>query len=471
MPEDAQARAVSLTRIGDTALRSGEIETAVGLFEQAMLTDGRNVSAALGLGDALLAAGRDLDASKAFERALALQPDLPAAGYGYARAMIAIQRPEVAVEHLRRLVAGNPSSLEALNALGVAQDLLGEHAAATQTYRQALTVMPASASVRNNLALSLALQEQFADALDILRPLAEGPDATRRSRQNLALVYGLQGDLAAAERISRVDLGGQDLVNNLAYFAAVRGLEPPVVRAATLSPEQTFVGDEPRLTRKSRSARRPVAADAASATPTQSGSTPRRHRRLLLPKVPARWCRSSATPVARPLPRVPGSSMSAAFRPRPRRSIGASCAHDMPALWPGSGASPAPVGAPSRCWSDPSRTSRPHPTSAPNSAPTAAPAGPCGSERLRLGRLPALWPSAEGNSRPESGGGQQLCSNPIAPCSGHRQRVGVWVAPSAQSIDPALEAVETADPIPKLVGGVSGPTLGRMGANGGEVTG
>lgn len=274
VPEDAQARAVSLTRIGDTALRSGEIETAVGLFEQAMLTDGRNVSAALGLGDALLAAGRDLDASKAFERALALQPDLPAAGYGYARAMIAIQRPEVAVEHLRRLVAGNPSSLEALNALGVAQDLLGEHAAATQTYRQALTVMPASASVRNNLALSLALQEQFADALDILRPLAEGPDATRRSRQNLALVYGLQGDLAAAERISRVDLGGQDLVNNLAYFAAVRGLEPPVVRAATLSPEQTYVGDEPRLTRKSRSARKAVAADAASATPTQSVTPP-----------------------------------------------------------------------------------------------------------------------------------------------------------------------------------------------------
>ena len=79
VPEDAQARAVSLTRIGDTALRSGEIETAVGLFEQATLTDGRNVTAALGLGDALLAAGRDLDASRAFERALAIQPE-PAGG-------------------------------------------------------------------------------------------------------------------------------------------------------------------------------------------------------------------------------------------------------------------------------------------------------------------------------------------------------------------------------------------------------
>jgi Flp pilus assembly protein TadD len=267
VPEDAQARAVSLTRIADTALRSGEIETAVGLFEQATLTDGRNVTAALGLGDALLAAGRDLDASRAFERALAIQPNLPAASYGYARSLIAIQRPEVAVEHLRRLVTQNPTSVEALNALGVAQDLLGDHAAATATYRRALGVVPASTSVRNNLALSLALQEQFADAVDLLRPLAEGPDATRRARQNLALVYGLQGDMSAAERISRVDLGGRDLANNLAYFAAVRGIEEPSVRAAALAPEQTLSTHEPRLTRKSKAVRRAAAPAAPNAPP------------------------------------------------------------------------------------------------------------------------------------------------------------------------------------------------------------
>ena len=76
VPEDAQAAAASLTRIGDTALRSGEIETAVGLFEQATLTDGRNVTAALGLGNALLAAGRDLEASQGL-RARAGDPARP----------------------------------------------------------------------------------------------------------------------------------------------------------------------------------------------------------------------------------------------------------------------------------------------------------------------------------------------------------------------------------------------------------
>lgn len=272
VPEDAQSRSLSLTRIGDTALRSGETETAVGLFQQATLTDSRNVTAALGLGDALLAAGRNLDASRAFERALTIQPNLPAASYGYARSMIAIQRPEVAVEHLRKLVAHNPSSVEALNALGVAQDLLGDHEAASGTYRLALSMVPASASVRNNLALSLALQERFADAVDLLRPLAEGPEATRRGRQNLALVYGLQGDMNAAERISRVDLGGSDLANNLAYFAAVRGIDEPTVRAAALAPEQMQAIDEPRLTRKSKTVRHSATSrlpDRASPAPVQ----------------------------------------------------------------------------------------------------------------------------------------------------------------------------------------------------------
>jgi hypothetical protein len=140
--------------------------------------------------------------------------------------------------------------------------------------------MPGSESVRNNLALSLALQDRFGEALDILRPLAEGPNSTRRARQNLALVFGLQGDMAAAERVSRIDLGGEDLASNLAYFAALRGMEAPSIRALALAPENDAAPVEPRLTRKSKSAGRvappvepgppaPVDAPAAPSAPRQ----------------------------------------------------------------------------------------------------------------------------------------------------------------------------------------------------------
>ena len=282
---DARARAVSLTRIADTALRSGDAESAVGLFQEATLTDQGSLPAALGLGEAMLVVGRDLEATRAFERALAIMPGSPEARYGYARAMIAINRPEVAADQLRSLVAEAPTNIAALNALGVAQDLLGDHAAAEATYRQALGVMPGAESVRNNLALSLALQDRFGEALDLLRPLAEGPDSTRRARQNLALVFGLQGDMAAAERISRIDLGGEDLASNLAYFAALRGMEAPSVRALALAPENETVPIEPRLTRKSKTARRaaPVIGPASPApAPVEAPASPGAPR----PRVP-----------------------------------------------------------------------------------------------------------------------------------------------------------------------------------------
>lgn len=264
---DARARAVSLSRIADTALRSGDSETAVGLFQEATLTDSGSLPAALGLGEALLVVGRDLEATRAFERAMQIEPKSPDARYGYARAMIGINRPEVAAEQLRAIVAASPTNVAAINALGVAQDLLGDHAAAEATYRQALAVMPGAESVRNNLALSLALQDRFGEALDLLRPVAEGPNATRRSRQNLALVYGLKGDMAAAERISRIDLGGEELANNLAYFAALRGMAAPNLRALALAPEDDPLLAEPRLTRKSKSVRRAVPAIADQAAP------------------------------------------------------------------------------------------------------------------------------------------------------------------------------------------------------------
>lgn len=269
LPESARTRSDSLTRLGETALRSGEVDTAATLFEQAGAIDRTNVRAAIGLGDSLLAAGRGLDASRAFERALALEPKLPAAHYGYARAMIAIRRPEVAADHLRQLVAGDPSDVAAINALGVAYDLLGQHDKAAETYRQGLALMPGSMQLRNNLGLSLALQEKFPEALELLRPLAEGAESTRRTRQNLALAYGLQGDLASAERLGRVDLAGADLRANLTYFATVRGLADPIVKAAALAPQSVPEWDAPR-----RSAPRQMSSRPPSAAPSQPAPAP-----------------------------------------------------------------------------------------------------------------------------------------------------------------------------------------------------
>lgn len=232
-------RSASLTRMADTAFRSGETTTAASLYEEALLLDGGNVPAALGLGHALLAQGRAQEASRAFERAIKASDGSAEAHLGYARAMIALRRPEVAAEHLRGILEREPDHAQALNALGVAYDLQGQHRLAIETYRKGLAGNPTSIPLRNNLGLSLALAGQVDEAIDRLRPLGEGPEATRRTRQNLALAYGLRGDLAAAERLGRIDLGEAELRDNLAYIAAVRGMQDPVRRATTLAPIST----------------------------------------------------------------------------------------------------------------------------------------------------------------------------------------------------------------------------------------
>lgn len=235
--EPGRAEAESLLRLADTALRSGDPSAAAGMFERALFLDSGNAAAAVGLGDALLALGRYREAADAFERALATLPDLAEAHYGYARAMIAIRRPDAAVGHLEAVIAREPTNVRARNALGVAYDLQGRHELAAAAYHAALALEPNATALRNNLGLSLALAGKFDDALAVLRPLVDGAGSTRRTRQNLALVHGLMGQFATAERLSRIDLGPEEVRGNLAYFAALRGLGDSAAKAVAITPE------------------------------------------------------------------------------------------------------------------------------------------------------------------------------------------------------------------------------------------
>lgn len=229
-------RSGNLTHMADNAFRTGESAMAASLYEEALMVDGRNVPAALGLGNALLALGRPQDASRAFERALSVDEGSAAAHYGYARAMMALRRPEVAVEHLEAALKRRPDDPQALNALGVAHDLMGRHDLAVAAYQRGLAASPNTPALRNNLGLSLALAGRYEEAVAQLRPLAEGPEAGRRTRQNLALAYALKGDLAAAQRLGRVDLSESQLRDNLTYLAAVRGIGDSRLKAAAIAP-------------------------------------------------------------------------------------------------------------------------------------------------------------------------------------------------------------------------------------------
>ena len=227
----AAGDAAQLVAMAREAAESGQSGTAADLYRRALARQPTNADAAVGLGDALLARRDPQQAAEAYKLVLNGDRPNPAAARGFARAMLALNRPETALAQLEQADKLQPDA-QTLNVTGVALDTLGRHADAQMAYRQALALAPGDRSVRSNLGLSLALGGSPDEGIAMLRELAEGSGSGARARQNLALAYGLKGDSATAARLSRLDLDEDDVRNNLALFAALRGVDGAAAAAA-----------------------------------------------------------------------------------------------------------------------------------------------------------------------------------------------------------------------------------------------
>ncbi|MCB2055144.1 MAG: tetratricopeptide repeat protein [Geminicoccaceae bacterium] len=236
-PYSGEPRVERLLRMGTDAASGGDPMTAGALYQQAVQIEPNNAEALRGLGATMQRLDKPREAGEAFAAVLRMNPDDLEAGVGYAKAMIAIGRPEAAAVHLEPLVEMYGDDARVLNLAGVIQDLQARHDEAAQLYRRGLAVAPDDLNLRNNLGLSLALAGRHEAALSMLEPLTRGPTSNVRTRQNLALAYGLAGDYGAAERVALLDLDESAVANNLAYYAALREMEPSRARSAALRPD------------------------------------------------------------------------------------------------------------------------------------------------------------------------------------------------------------------------------------------
>jgi Flp pilus assembly protein TadD len=243
--EHEQGRYGTLLRLAASARAAGDRAAAVSLYQQAIADSRSRVDAYVLLGETLLEMEAFDDAASTFQDALGRDRNNIAARRGYGRAMLGLNRPEVAVLHYQAVLGAAPDDLQAHNGLGVAFDLAGQHEAAQDAYRSGLAIAPDSVLLRNNLGLSLALSGKHEEAIEMLRALADEPGAKARNRQNLALAYGLAGDLTAAERVSRLDLDEESVQNNIAFFAALAGLDDRRKRASVLGVHAPELIDDP----------------------------------------------------------------------------------------------------------------------------------------------------------------------------------------------------------------------------------
>jgi len=225
----------SLMRIGAAARGGGDLPNALGVYRRASEVDPLNPAPLVAAGDVLLEMGSVDEAIVSYNNALIRNgQDLPAL-LGLARAFLKTGKPTLALDPLNKAYALSPDDPKVMLLFGVAKDFSGEHAEAQAWYRRGLAAAPNDPALTVNLALSLALSGDYNSAIAALQPVAMAPGGSPQERQTLALIYGLRGNVAEAARLNRLDLDDASVEHNLAYYATLRELSPEARSRAILS--------------------------------------------------------------------------------------------------------------------------------------------------------------------------------------------------------------------------------------------
>lgn len=220
-PRLSQTEIKTSLQLARAASAAGDLSTAIGLYRK-IARSGADPAIQVEFGDTLVRGGMIDDAIGAYQ---AVDPRSKAevgALLGLQMAYTRLDEPRKALEYAQRAVSLAPQSERAQVGLGVALDTVGRHTEAQGCYRLALAIAPRSVAARNDLALSLAFTGQFPEAVEILTPMARSANASPRLRQNLALIYGLDGDRDQAMALSRADLDAPAAEANLRFFDFAR---------------------------------------------------------------------------------------------------------------------------------------------------------------------------------------------------------------------------------------------------------
>lgn len=218
-------------RRADEARLAGNQDTAIPLYERALMTNPNGVEAKLGLGQSFLSIGAGDEAAAQFRDVLAKRSGDNAARRGLAGALISTGQPALAEQQIDAALRSDAGDYRALNLLGIALDLQGRHAEAQANYRRGIEMAPDYAALRSNYGLSLAITGPAQEAIGQLVPIASSTRADPRTRQNLAFAYAMAGDLENSLALCRRDLPERDAQRQFAYYMQLRAL-PAELRSA-----------------------------------------------------------------------------------------------------------------------------------------------------------------------------------------------------------------------------------------------
>ena len=173
--------------LGAALKQSGNLDAAVGCFEQALRFNPDSAEAHNDLGDALRQQGKMPEAIRHFEQALRIRPDSAESHGNLGNALAQLGRDQEAIRHFEQALQINPDFAEVHNNLGNALLRQGKIPEAVEHYQQAVRIYTDFAEAHLNLAIALEKAgrvpeavEQYKQALRLKPDLAEARYALTR---------------------------------------------------------------------------------------------------------------------------------------------------------------------------------------------------------------------------------------------------------------------------------------------------
>jgi protein O-mannosyl-transferase len=140
-------------RLGQEAVRRGDLDSAITHFGGAVRSAPDNVSARIGFGLALAYKGEIDEAIRQFRAALKLEPNNADVHNSLGLALMQKGQLDEAQVHLQKAIKINPRLAKAHNSLGVLLARKGKLDEATEQFREALRIDPSNQDAEKNLTL------------------------------------------------------------------------------------------------------------------------------------------------------------------------------------------------------------------------------------------------------------------------------------------------------------------------------